>query len=501
MIPKRAFASGLKTILPALAGLTCGIVAAPANGRMPLEIVRPPLPATAVLHGPQTPLEIAPQSRPAPGAKHISKTVHVTAAEKSYFHDLASGSFAKRHAAKKALIALGVKALPALRQTLASAASPQMRGALSALINKIKLLALLQPSYVTLNLRNVSVHKVIRRISAQTHIPLTLFNNMAQNNAEINFHEVHQPFWQAIIDLQKKSGFGLPRWFGPPQAGVSLQFIGTNPPPVSIFGPFMAEAIAFQRSSSLQLSGDPGQQAPATRFFTLQLLFACEPKTSIIQGGNLVIDKALTDTGKSIFKAGMNAATVYFNNMVGGLGNGNVNFKTVPHMGNRLRVLKGHFSCMIASRVARLRLKHLFHPKKNTHVIHGLTIVFTGLKHVNNQYSATLVLVNPSGANPINGVQGPANQPVYFNQNSLIQQQASFMGNTAVLSGAKGQPFTRQFPQTQVAQTTATITFIWNTLGGPGQVAAGRPKQLDLSIPLAFHHVKVPFVFHNLPLP
>ena len=505
MTPNMMKSFGRKVLPPALAAIPLATLLACATGMIPLEVIKmtPPAPvghASARHAGRPGPLESAPPTRAAPAAPP-AKHVTLTPLEKKYIHALASGNFSRRHKAKRALLALGTPALPALRQALADASSPQMRGAMAGLISKLKLMRLMQPTYVTLHLKHASLKKIIRQISAQSHVRLTLFNNMVQANGRFNFNETHQPFWQAMIDLQKKTSFGLPRYqYGPaPAGGLPLMLVGNDPPPSSIRGPFIAQAIMFQRNSTLELSSDPAQQMKPNCTFSLQMLFACEPRMPVLQGGALVIDKAVTDTGKSIFKPGVDSTNLWFNPMAGGSGSGFVNFQTVRHMGRRLRILKGHFSCLVASDVTVLKLKDVFHPKKTRHSTHGITVVFSGLNHVNNQYTATIVLVNPSGASPLSAVPPPPGQPVY-NQN-IVQQQANYMGNTAALLGANGQPLIRQFSSCQFTPANTTVTITWNTNGAPGLPAPGAPKELNLSIPLAFHMVKAPFVFRNLPLP
>jgi hypothetical protein len=236
-----------------------------------------------------------PLPRPAPSVERL-------------IDQLGSRDFRTREAASRALGALGIEALPALRKGR-SHSDPEVRRRLDELIPPLERAVTLMPRRVSLHVTNKPIREVIAEIGRQTGYKLATWPDGAANDERgkllYTFHFDRLPFWEALDRVCEASGIVLQQNWGDEQ--LRLFFQDSYVPFTFYDGPFKVVATGFNysRNNSFgQLPRHPAQQfQPGMQNFeSLQVnfLIAVEPKLPIIRPGMVRLTEAVDEEGNSM---------------------------------------------------------------------------------------------------------------------------------------------------------------------------------------------------------
>lgn len=429
--------------------------------------------------------------------------------EDRWLTELSSFHYRTRRQAKRRFLAAGDSAINFLKQALHKATTPQIRGVVGRMIEQIHLRKLLGATFITIHMKNAPPQRVANAISQQMHAHFSYWPPQMWSQQQwtpINFNAAHEPFWVVMQRFQKKTGVGLTSWGNNP--GVMLQQIGQGPTPPTFFhGAFMVEATQIQRTSSVQLTGNPAKQQAPQRTFALQLTVFCEPKMCMVQGGSVVLTKAQTTTGKSLVdNSGPNQNFFYGNNGACEWST-QANLAYIKNAGKYIKQLRGHWTCLVATHVITWNVHNILKLKGGSQkrVLGGTTVTVQNVKSIGKgQWSVTVVLTNPAGNRQLSFAGSNMQQ-------TLINEQSNFLNSSVSLVDAKGNVIGASGTSSTGSTTSQTATFTFNNNmnnmanGGPippgGPAAAAAPATFTLKLPVQFRTVRLPIRFQNLRLP
>jgi len=241
---------------------------------------------------------------------------------------LGSARFADREAASATLVALGRKALPALRAAR-ELRDPEVRSRAAALVVKIEGALLTQPSLVAIDFRDAPLPEVVKAVADQTGIRLALSpeNSPLWRTRRVTLREPDPlPFWKALDRLCEAAhlqynlnSHGIP--FGR-EAGLPL-FEGASRPtnPVCDSGPFRVSinSLRFERDvifPTTPVAAGVGVATPRANptvheQFTAQLQVAGEPRLTLSQNGPLRIIEAVDARGQDLAPPAVNGGLAH----------------------------------------------------------------------------------------------------------------------------------------------------------------------------------------------
>jgi hypothetical protein len=233
---------------------------------------------------------------------------------------LGAPRFAIREAAARALEEQGTLALAALRAARDDK-DAEVRSRATALVEKIESGMMVKPTMVRLDFDNAPLGEVVKSLSAQSRMQLTL---QPENNALWSLKRItlksEQPvaFWEAVDRLCQTAGLqtspviAMPGQGGKP-AGLSFSAgTGWSLGPTYDSGPFRLQLISLHHHKDVMLgqAGQPGLNIgqpprfvaprPALEELYFQLQVMAEPRLMVSQSGALTITEALDEKGNSL---------------------------------------------------------------------------------------------------------------------------------------------------------------------------------------------------------
>jgi hypothetical protein len=425
-------------------------------------------------------------------------------------HQLGAPRFAEREAAAVALREQGTVALPALRAAKDDK-DPEVRARASELVDKIESEMMVKPTLVRLNFEQKTLADVVKSLSEQSHIPLSLQpENPLWHQKTITLKETHPvAFWEAVDRFCQVAGLSIsPVVSMPGQPGrpAGLSFMagaGWSPGHKCDSGPFRIHitSINYQKSYNLAQQGVfagamPGQQPlgigslPANEEFSFQLQVAAEPRLMVSQRGQLQLTEAVDDKGNSLLPAPTTANLMARNGSYNGFGvsfgtqtfqlRGNLKRPESP--GGKIKWLKGKIPVTVSARkddpleITLADAKEKQYRSGNVGItIHDVAID-DRTQHPTIDVSLRLLSGEPSGANGMQPLNLPATQ--------------------IDIADAQGRLYHQWYPATQtVSATEARMKLTLAVHEG-----LGRPAKLRY-YELAHATTEAVFEYHDLPLP
>jgi hypothetical protein len=291
---------------------------------------------------------------------------------------LGAPRYADREAAATGLEELGRKALPALRDARTSR-DIEVRTRAAALVSRIEGSLLTRPTMVRLDFDDVPVVEVLRGLSDESGVRLSLVppeDSPNWKSRRVTLREpAPVPFWQAMdrlceaARLQYNAGMHGPGSAREPSFPL---FEGGMRPTNPVFdsGPFRVTLLGlnFQRSVSFPPSPAPRgrrragaddlarvEPAVSEEFFA-QLQVAAEPRLSLSQSGPLRVTEATDEKGQSLLaetaagEAPVRRASGYFGVASGSVLQPNVALSRPGQAGRVIKTLRGVLPVTVSSR-------------------------------------------------------------------------------------------------------------------------------------------------------
>jgi hypothetical protein len=213
---------------------------------------------------------------------------------------LGAADFRARETAGRELLALGDRALPALKLLLRSVEDPEAQRRLEAIVRRLDSDRLRSARRVSLKAVNKSPREIIAEIARQSGYPIRHGGGSEDSDLRLSLDLADVPFWLALDRVCDLAGLTV----NDPGEEPSLTtfFSDTFNPYASYDGPFKVVAAHVAASRNLQLASlsrkQPNPRQP--EYINLNLTIQSEPKAPIVGVGQAVVTRAVDDRGESL---------------------------------------------------------------------------------------------------------------------------------------------------------------------------------------------------------
>ncbi len=406
-----------------------------------------------------------------------------------WVEQLGHRDFQMREQAARAIEAVGIEALPALRKAR-SHADPEIRKRIELWIPGLERAQLLSPKLVSLHLKDKPLREAVSTIAAHTGYKLELFRDAVREKQVHTFEFERIPFWEAL-DRVCESGGALAQ----PSYGddiIRLQFQDRYAPFVFRHGPFRIAGQSLDYSRSIQFATfprGPAVQDPHTNEvlrFTLSV--SVEPRLPLLGLDEPRIVEAYDEQKHSMLPPATNNANVprRISHYYGGyrthtmttqvnLGNASRGARTIKHLRGVIPLT------IIAEQKDVVVTDQILAAKGKKFPAGSLSFEIQDVKEKpNKQFEVKMLIANqtPNAPNEFNWYNS-----LYYRTQLRDEKGAKFniVGSNMAINN----------------NTSATVTYTFGRSGG-GQ--GGGPTQLVYQDWTTLQH-EVPFEFRDLPLP
>jgi hypothetical protein len=424
---------------------------------------------------------------------------------------LGAPRFAVREAASRALEERGTVVLAALRAARDDK-DPEVRNRAVALVEKIESGMMVKPTLVKLNYEEKPVAEVVKSLSQQTRIQLTLQgdNNPALLQKRITLKSDNPvPFWEAVDRLCQSAGLQTSpamAVMGPGGRGSGLALspgAGWTPGPRSDSGPFriFLTSLHYHKDLTLGQAAQPGFIVPpappvaplgnrvANEQFYFNLQLVAEPRLMIAQDGALTITEAIDNKGNSLLPPAAPGSPMARHSAYNGysVGFAAMTFQLQGHLrrpdspGTTIKILKGKVPVSVSTRKDEPLLISLSEPREKVYRNGDLGVLIHDVKFDNkNNQTAIELSVRIMGDRIEGGAMRMPGLPV--NQIEIVD--------------AQDHVYQQVYPVNQtVNQTEARMTL--RLIPTDGQGVPTKIRYYDL----ARASTEAVFEFHDVPLP
>lgn len=226
-----------------------------------------------------------------------------------WIEQLGHHDFQKREQAARAIEAVGVEALPALRKARTHL-DPEIRKRVEQWIPGLERTQLLSPKLVSLHVKDKPLRDALAEIAGHTGYKLELFQNAAREKEVHTFDFDRIPFWEALDRLCEASGAVAQPSYG--DEVIRLHYQDRYAPFVSRHGPFRMAAQSLDYGRSIQFATLP--RAPAVHdphtneFLRFNLSISAEPRLPLLGLDEPRILEAYDDQKQHMVPPATNAA-------------------------------------------------------------------------------------------------------------------------------------------------------------------------------------------------
>lgn len=288
---------------------------------------------------------------------------------------LGAAKFAEREKAAAELEKLGRTALPALRAAR-DEKDPEIRSRSGALLTKIEGALLTQPTMLRVDFENAPLPEVLKSMSDQAGIKLTLVpdNSPAWAGRKVSLSEKEPlTFWAAIDRLCETAhlqyNYGMHYPGGREPSFPLFEDNGRPILPVSDHGPFRVSVVGLHFQRDVNFIGGPqvkpSQNVPkqASRLsstvneqFYAQLQVTAEPRLALAQGGTLKVTDAVDDRGQVLVLPASNNPALnqrvsgYFGYASGPIVQAQASLNRPAKAGTSIKKLKGSIPLIVSTR-------------------------------------------------------------------------------------------------------------------------------------------------------
>lgn len=272
---------------------------------------------------------------------------------------LGAARYADREAATEALVRLGRKALPALRDSRL-AADLEIRTRTQGLIRKIEGALLLEPTKVRLDFDDLPLTEIVQALNHQLAFRLSLYPEHLPRweSKRITIHQAEPvDFWKAVDRLCEAGELQynpmMQAYADQREPNFTLTAAAIHAmTPNSDHGPFRVSLLALHYQRDVNFAG---AQPSLTDQFYAQLQVVGEPRLAVQQNGVPRLVEAVDDRGNSLIPSGTdNPAHQQFSGYFGMATGPAVQMTALLHRpdaaGKRIKKLRGVIPVSVSSR-------------------------------------------------------------------------------------------------------------------------------------------------------
>jgi hypothetical protein len=285
---------------------------------------------------------------------------------------------------------LGPSILPQLRAALPKTTDPEVRRQLEAVIPKLEQKIALEPTRITLDLKDVTLTKAAQALGTASGYKLEIYRNGGtdpdQQLVSLNLKNV--TFWEAVSKLCEAGSYTLQEHYGPDTRVIRLMPGDHYPGTLHLSGAFRVMIRNFYHYRQLDFNNGRNGGAPELRRndnLSIHFAISAEPKMPLLGAGQAVITEALDDQGQSLRPPPqgrqpiqMHGYRSYMHPVQAQLG--------VSANGKRLKTLKGTIPVtVVASQRPLITVENLADVKNKTFKEGTTTIHIESVSHAGSQ--------------------------------------------------------------------------------------------------------------------
>ena len=251
---------------------------------------------TTGLQGLAQPLGIPP---PSIAGRALTDRALAASAVAPLIAQLGSPDYRAREKAGRDLLALGDRALPALKAALPTVEDPEANRRLQVIVAKLDGDRLRSPRRVTLKVTDKSPKEIVTEIARQSGYVIRC-DDEGHPKVRLSFDLAGVPFWEALDKVCDAAGLIVSEQGE--DGSLAVYYNDTYNPHVCYDGPFKVVATNVNSGRGLQLAGlsrrQPNPRQP--EYLNLNLSLLSEPKAAVVGIGTPVVTKAVDDRGGSL---------------------------------------------------------------------------------------------------------------------------------------------------------------------------------------------------------
>jgi hypothetical protein len=418
-----------------------------------------------------------------PGGSALPMAGPTPPGAKAIIDQLGSDDYRAREKAGKSILALGDRALPALKAALASTDDPEVHRRIEVLVEQLETERLVSPRRVTLKVKDKSVADIVAELAKQSGYPLQ-YQDGRDGVQKLSFDLADVPFWEALDRVCDAAG--LNAFQQNDETGVlTLGFNDTYNPHVAYWGPFRILATNISSGRNLQLSGlsrrQPNPRQP--EYLTVNLNLFAEPKAPVLGLGPPTVTKATDDTGASMLVPQAEPSSSFYPPPVGyrsfnhGFG---VSLHRVNQKATAIKELRGKVPAVILSEVRpEVVVPDVLKAKKKRFPGRSVDLEVGAVDYANDVLSLELTVRRRHG------------DPEDYNWLNILPQRLE-------VTDAAGGKF--QFGGVTNQNAGPNVATSQMQFSHPGDKKVGKPARLTL-VEWVTVSRDVEFTFKDIPLP
>lgn len=200
---------------------------------------------------------------------------------------------------------MGPSILPQLRAALPKTTDPEVRRQLESIIPKLEQQVALEPTRITLDIKDATLTKAAQAIGKQSGYKIEMYSHggIDPNQQLVSMNLQNATLWEAISKLCEAGNYTLQEHYGPDMRVIRLVPGDHYPGTLHLSGAFRVMLRSFYHNRQLDFSnGRNGGAAELRRTDNLMVMFtiSAEPKMPLLGAGQPVITEALDDQGQSL---------------------------------------------------------------------------------------------------------------------------------------------------------------------------------------------------------
>lgn len=414
---------------------------------------------------------------------------------------LSSNDWKTRQNAMNQLVQLGDDALPRLHKLANDDPDEEVRTRAATAITQIEENRLLGASLITLNLKSVSPDQAYAELARQSHAPLltdppTLLAD--KNLKPVSLSADHQPFWKVLQELSAQCEFEVApinrqnREIG---LGMVRGSADWQDKPIALSGPLLIRADAINRLSTLRLNA----KREKSQEFNIAITVFAEPKLRVLDYSSVLkLEQVTDDNGNSLIPPANEDAVESNAEVFGNVREGTTSRWEVgatlhypKGIGQQITHFKATTTLQVQKRAAHLELP-IAGARGVKRVLDGVRVSVKSL----DAKQCTLV-VDRDGRNDAQwyGLRMLlcSGEAVLLNDKGVAVAQCQNAPEVDELRDGLALEIRIRFARQRIGGVTGTRE--------DNRAGSMQPAQLSWTFPIEVRELRVPFEFHDLPIP
>ena len=394
--------------------------------------------------------------------------------------NLAADDWPTRDQAQTKIEQLDSTVRPMLLAVMKETRDDDIRTRLEAALRKMDDNGKTAPTFVALNLKNVTAREAFAELGRQAKVRIDVSDLERENEAKFSVELSQRPFWQAMRELCVKTSLQPEIRGDPPQIMIDSLPTRWSHRPASVHGPFMVVADRLERDYKVDLS----RPDELHHRFLLQLTAYSDPRLLVMKNAREVkLEEAVDERGNSLIACDEGEYAPETSEY-----RAPWEWKLAARLhhpdgaGQRIAKLRGSAQFLVRTQFQPWELTQIMTVQNATRVIGGSRLTIEGLSKNEEGYTLRI-----RGEGPLCGLgQGGMSDQFEAIRRSIRLIDSGGRNFAVDFAGGSGRD---------------EWSYLFTFKPTPAQDPTTEPAKLVWDVPTEAKFIVVPFEFTNLPLP